>query len=220
MQSQKHPEFKITPTIKREIIRIIDERIAEAHVTKEDFSELKGIIADIGKKVGDLAEAQKKTELKIEDLAEAQKKTEHELMLLAGEHRKTRKEVGGLSATVGYRLEDEAYRALPNLLKNDYGIVIKGRLRRGYLKDNKGRDVETNIFGEGERDGGSITIIGEGKSQLSKNDIDRFIYKRLKAFDGIFENILPVLVTYMTSEPDAEEYARQKGITLYYSYDF
>lgn len=33
--------FKITPQVKREIIEIIDERVKEAHVTKEDFSKAK-----------------------------------------------------------------------------------------------------------------------------------------------------------------------------------
>lgn len=58
--------FKITPTIKREFVKIIDERIKEAHVTKEDFSELKGIVKD-------LAAAQKRTEIRLGELATAQK---------------------------------------------------------------------------------------------------------------------------------------------------
>ncbi|MCX7965952.1 MAG: hypothetical protein N2596_04945, partial [Syntrophorhabdaceae bacterium] len=58
------------------------------------------------------------------------------------------------------------------------------------------------------------------KSQLSKNDVDDFINRKLKLFKGVYEHIFPVIVTYMISEPDAEEYAREKGIALFYSYDF
>ena len=72
MQMTKQKEFKLTPTIKKEIIKIIDERIKEAHITREDFSELKGIVKE-------LAEAQKRTELRVEELAEAQKRTEGRL---------------------------------------------------------------------------------------------------------------------------------------------
>ncbi len=36
--------FRMTPAIKQEIVRIVDTRIREAHVTKEDFSELKSIV--------------------------------------------------------------------------------------------------------------------------------------------------------------------------------
>jgi chromosome segregation ATPase len=73
MQTARPNAFKITPAIKSEIIKIVDARIKEAHVTKEDFSELKNIVKDIGVKVGELAEAQKRTEIKVEELAEAQR---------------------------------------------------------------------------------------------------------------------------------------------------
>ena len=33
--------MKITDALRREIIKIMDERIREVHVTREDFSELK-----------------------------------------------------------------------------------------------------------------------------------------------------------------------------------
>jgi len=177
---------------------LLREEIART-VTREDFEELRKVV---------------------QELAEAQKRTEEELKLLTAEHRKTREQVGGLSATVGYRLEDEAFKALPRLLKRDYGIVVEGDLRRRFMKDNRGREVEVNILGVGRRDGERVTIIGEGKSQLSKRDVDRFIRRRLKRFEGVFEGIFPVLVTYMISESDVEEYVRRKGIALYYSYDF
>ncbi len=34
------------------------------------------------------------------------------------------------------------------------------------------------------------------------------------------EEVFPVLVTCVVTEPDAEDYVRQKGIALYCSYDF
>lgn len=247
-------DFRMTPSFKREIIKIVDDRINEVHVTREDFSELKEIVRDIGKsqrelaeaqkesqkeisrldktmqelaeaqkrtevKVKELAEAQKRTEIKMEELAEAQKKTQYELSELVGEHKKTRKQLGGLSGTVGYILEDRAYKGLPELLKKDYGIIVQGRLKRGYISDKSNRMIEVNIIGEAAKDDKKVTIIGEGKSQLSKKDIDRFILIRLERLTSMFDEIFPVLVAYMISEPDVEEYAKKKGIALYYSYD-
>ena len=99
MQTSRQTGFKITPAVKKEIVKIVDERIREAHVTKEDFSELKGIVRE-------LAEAQRRTEIRVEELAEAQRRTEIELKELAIEVRglvkglgETRGEVGGLSRT-------------------------------------------------------------------------------------------------------------------------
>ena len=60
MQTTGHT-FKITPSVKREIVKIVDERVREAHVTKEDFSELKSIVKE-------LAEAQKETQKRLAGL--------------------------------------------------------------------------------------------------------------------------------------------------------
>ena len=65
-----------------------------------------------------------------------------------------------------------------------------------------------------------MTIIGEAKSQLSKKQIDSFIRKPLQKFEGIISDIFPILVTYMISSRDVEDYAKKQGIVVYYSYDF
>ena len=139
---------------------------------------------------------------------------------LVQDHRETRRQLGGLAMVVGYTLENEAYKALPRLLKEDYNISVKDKLRRQYVKDNQGKYIEVNIVGKASKSGKEIVIVGEGKSQLSKNDIDRFRNKKLNRLEGVFKEMFPLLVTHMTTNPDVEEYAKKKGITLYYSYDF
>ena len=55
---------------------VLSEVITDAYrdlVKTSDFNELKDIVRDLGIKVGDLAEAQKRTELRVEELAGAQK---------------------------------------------------------------------------------------------------------------------------------------------------
>ena len=103
--------MQTTKLTKKEIVTILDARIREAHVTREDFSELKGIVKEmgvrvneLGGKVGELAEAQKRTENRVAELAEAQKTTEVRVAELAGEMKvlavgldRNREEVGGLS---------------------------------------------------------------------------------------------------------------------------
>jgi hypothetical protein len=168
----------------------------------------------------ELAQAQRHTEHTLQQLTESHQQLTAEHQELTEEHRKTRQQMGGLSMTVGYRLEDESYKALPRLLKQDYGLVVQGRLRRGYVQDNRGNQLEVNILGEAHRDGQPVTIIGESKSQLSKNHIESFLKRRLRLLEGVFEHIFPILITYMITSPDVEEYARSQGIALYYSYDF
>ncbi|MCP4347494.1 MAG: chordopoxvirus fusion protein [Desulfobacterales bacterium] len=217
------------------------ERDREESVTKKEFGELSEIVRRLGKTVWELAEAQKqlaeaqkrtemkveelalaqkRTEMKVEELALAQKRTEQELHELVGEHRKTRQQLGGLTMTVGYGLENAAYPKLPDLLHRDFGLAVQERLVRRFVKDKKGNDIEVNIFGKATRDGEDVVIVGEAKSQLSKNDIKRFLRKKVKPLEGMSEHMFLVLVTHMIADPGVETCAREKDIALYYSYDF
>ncbi|MCK6622162.1 MAG: chordopoxvirus fusion protein [Calditrichia bacterium] len=171
-------------------------------------------------RVEELAAAQKRTETRVEELAEAQKRTEKSLAALADEHKETRRQLGGLSATVGYTLENEAYKALPALLEQDFQIKIRGRLDRDYIPDNTGNEIEVNILGRAEQNGKEILIVGESKSQLSRNDVDTFIRKKLKRLQGVHPHLFPILVTHMVSDSKVKKYAEGKGIALYKSSQF
>lgn len=161
-----------------------------------------------------------RVEATLDRLAAAQAGTEEALKRLAEAHDETRKQLGGLSHTVGYILENEAYRALPALLATDHGIEVADRLIRTYLTTDRGYPVEVNIFGRGHRNGREVVVIGESKSQLSAKNIDHFIQGRLARLEPLFEDIFPVLVTHMISSPDVADYAQEHGIALYYSYQF
>ncbi|NSW79347.1 MAG: hypothetical protein HPY54_09985 [Chthonomonadetes bacterium] len=186
------------------------EELAEAQRRTEERLE---------KLAEEFAEYRKYTDARFAKLAEAQRRTQEALLSLTETVRDLQKQLGGLSQTVGYVLENEALKRLPELLLNDFGVRVQGKLRRLYVKDKTGRSIEVNIFGTGERDGETVTIVGESKSQLSKNDIDCFLRRTIGGLEGVYTNIFPVLITHMTSEPDAEEYARSLGVAVYFSYD-
>ncbi|MBI3957747.1 MAG: hypothetical protein HY328_02975 [Chloroflexi bacterium] len=205
----------------------VDALAAAQERTERRLEELAEAQKRTEQRMDALAAAQERTERRLEELAEAQKRTEYELQSLvatvekiAEDGQETRKQLGGLSMTVGYQLDDLAYRGLPALLERDFGAHIQGRLTRGYMKDATGKAIEVNIVGTAQRNGEQVTILGEGKAQLSKNDVDRFVRRRLLPLREGFAAVLPVLVTYMISEPDVEEYAKEQEIALYYSYDF
>lgn len=202
-------------------------------VKASDFNELKGIVAELAtaqkelaeaqkrteERINELAEAQKRTEERLNELAEAQRKTEEELRKLIGEHKKTREELGDLSHTAGYVLEDRAMAGLPKLLKNEYGIEIIKPFIRKQFKIKGERMIEVNILGKGKKNGKEIWIIGEAKSQLKKKNVDEFI-KKWTVLDKLFPGEkFYLIVTYSTSE-DIENYAKEKNIKVYYSYQF
>ncbi len=215
---------------------------SENVITKKDFNELKSIVKKIVLAQKELVSAQQRTEWcmeaivnaqkeittiqqrteqQIEELAMIQQRTDIRFQQLIVEHDfDTRKQLVEFAMTVGYRLEDFAYKTLPLLLERDFDITVQGKLKRAYLIDNQGEELEIKITGKALKEGKEVTIIGESKTKLSKNHINTFIHKHLKRFDGLFQEVFPVLVTYMTNSGDVETYAKTQGIAVYYSYDF
>ncbi len=215
-----------------------DQRIESLTARVEELTEAQKRtdqrIESLTARVEELTEAQKRTDQRIEsltarveELTEAQKRTDQQIAELVAVQRQMqlemqdmRRQLGGLSQTVGYVLENEAMKSLPDLLLRDYGLQVQGRLRRQYVRDASGQPIEVNIFGTATRDGEEYTVIGESKSQLSKRDVDRFLRRTIETLREVYPRVFPVLITHMISEPDAEEYARSLGVALYYSYEF
>ena len=194
-----------------EVMGMVYEELRNT-VTKDEFNELKEVVRD-------LAEAQKRTEQRVEELAEAQKRTEAEIKELARALKETRVMVGGLSDTVGYGLEDRAIKALPAVLKGKYGIEVSEPLVRKFVRYN-GKQDELNIFGTGRKARKTLYIVGEAKSRLSRKHIDDFLklVARLESYRTITADKFLFIVTYSV-EPVIEEYAREKGIEVIWSFE-
>ncbi len=100
---------QVDPPLREVLLAILEEMEKqraqwEQSITKTEFNELKNIVAQLGKTVNELAEAQKKTEEKVnelaeaqKELAEAQKKTEQRLNELAEAQKKTEEKVNELA---------------------------------------------------------------------------------------------------------------------------
>ena len=211
--------------------RRTEQRVAElAEAQKRTEERLEAL----GRRVDELAEAQKRTEQRLEELAEAQKRTEERVEALARRMEEltgrveeladrlgeTNRQLGGLAATVGYTLENAAYRALPGLLARDHGVRLVEGLRRDFVVDAGGQAWEVNILGRAEVSGQVVWVVGESKVQLSRNDVDRFVRRRLERLEPVLGRVLPVLVAHMVSEPGVREYARSQGVSVYLSYEF
>jgi len=127
-----------------------------------------------------------------------------------------------IAASYEYMLADEAYKFLPTRLKRDFGLEVQGKLVRKFVKDNKGEPVQMNIIGEAIRNGNHFIVVGESRLHLSKEMVDEFLHKKLKRLEGVYQNeLFPILITHMTSQPDVAEFALQQGIkSVYYSYEF
>jgi hypothetical protein len=214
---------RLSPDIKDAFIIFADEMEEKSRsmaASREDFSQLRSI-------VGELAEAQKRTEYKVEELTEAQKRTENSVRELAEAQRKTektvqdvKKQLGGLSAMVGYGLEDRIIPYIFDFGKKEFGVDVTS-VERKHVFYPDGRSDEINIYAEGSKAGRQAFLFGECKAQLGKKDVSKFAKtgERLKEiipgdhyFFMVGNQIHPEIETY------AE--ARFPHISLLKSYEF
>lgn len=198
-------------------------------VTVGDFNELKSIVTDLAHsqkrteaRLEQLAEAQVRTEAKVEKLAEAQTRTEEEIRKLTIGLRRLRQDVGGLSRSVSYGFENEAYRMAPNVLSEKFGINLKKKLIRAEIG---GREV--NLLGRGTRNGQEVLVVGEVKLRL---DI-RPSMKGMEVFEELNEKAeavqreygdmetVKVLVTHFATNAFLRK-AEELGVIVIQSYDW
>ncbi len=198
-------------------------------VKTSDFNELKAIVRD-------LAEAQKgseqrlgRLEMTVAELAEAQKQTQQELCALTKEVRAltqglkdTRDELGGLSRSVGYALENEAYRMLPAFLKERYGLEVTERLVR---TDIGGKEI--NLLGRARRNGRQVLLVGEVKLRLDERrrkgeqDILTVLKSKVAAVQQEYAEleVVPLLITHY-ARPAFLQKAQAQGIIVIQSFEW
>jgi len=205
-------------------------------VTRSDFNELKEIVresAEIQRKteqrLNELAEAQKQTEQKLNELAEAQNRTEQRLNELAEAQKQTEEEVrklavglqgvrgqvGGLSRSVAYALENEAYRNLPSFLKEKYGIDVIDRLIRFELQGE-----EINLFARAKCNGEEVVLVGESVLRLDdKGKLKDIKRKADIVFEEYGTKVSPIIVTHFATSRVMEE-AKKAGFLVIQSFEW
>ncbi|BAU24014.1 hypothetical protein THC_1654 [Caldimicrobium thiodismutans] len=229
-QAQKKTEEKVNELAEAQ--KKTEEKVnALAQELKELAQEVKELAQAQKKteeKVNELAEAQKKTEEKLNKLVEAQKKTEEELRKLAEEHRKTRedlhqlrKEFGGFTRTFSYAFENEAYRNLPKVLKEKYGIEVTERFIRTEIEGE-----EINFLAKGRVNGKEVVLVGEAKLRFDegKRDFDRAlkeIEKKEIAVRKVYRDkeVVKLIVTHY-AKPIALKMAEERGIIVVQSFEW
>jgi len=145
-------------------MQLVGDWMEENSVKKEDFTELKEIVRSLGGSLQDLAEAQKRTEIKVEELAEAQKRTEIKVEELAETMHKGFQRIQDQISALGSRwgiMNEETFRNTIEGLLASTGYSVS----KGYFGE---REVDL-VIKNGEH------ILLEITSSCKRSDIDKFI---------------------------------------------
>lgn len=213
---------------------VLAQAISDAYaelVKTSDFNELKAIVKDLAVaqkrtevRMEELAVAQRRTEARVEELAAAQRRTEQSLNKLTLTVSGLAEELGGMSKSMAYALENEAYRGLPAFLEKQHGIRVQERIIRTEIGGE-----EINLFARGERAGEPVLLVGESKAQLderrrNRQEADR-VFKQLEtkinAVKAVYpgNTIIPLLITHY-ARPKFLEHARDRGILVIQSFEW
>ncbi|MCS7280752.1 MAG: hypothetical protein NZ583_03885, partial [Desulfobacterota bacterium] len=216
-EAQKRTEERV-----ERLERIVEELAEAQKRTEERVERLERIVEE-------LAEAQKRTEERlgrleatVQRLAEAQEKTELEIAKLALGLRDLRRDLGGLSLTMSYAFENEAFRALPRFLKEKYGIeVIEKFIRQEIL----GKEI--NILAKAKKNGTTVYVVGESKLRLderrdqSVDEVLEELEEKVQAVKKEFGDVevIRLLVTHYATKGFLRE-ASKKGVIVVQSFEW
>lgn len=183
----------LTAETYRAIVAIVDERLKEIRVTREDFDRLSQALAQLTavqarteERVGQLGGRMDRVEAVLERLAEAQARTEERVSRLEEAVAKLAEaqvrteqvlqqlslQVKALSDNVGYGLEDIARVVLPGYLRYRYGVAVERLERRLFQVD--GQVVDLDLYGEGKRGRQRVVVVGEVKSRIYAREVQQF----------------------------------------------
>lgn len=148
-----------------------------------------------------LAEAQARTEERVQSLAEAQARTEAALRALT-------QQVGRLSETIGFTLEDLAREVTPAYLAQHYGIQVPLLERRFFVFE--GQELEIDFYGEGRRDGEPVAVVGEVRSRIYGLDVEEVVLRVTQLAPQLPGSPVAVLFGFVI-HPSAREVASHLG---------
>lgn len=188
----------------------IGELVEVQKRTEERLERLEAVVEE-------LAQAQKRTEKRVEELAQAQKRTEEAIWQLTRKIDDLSGQVGGLSNTVGYSLEDRSYPILKQVLKRDFGIDVERLIRKNIVYAHNLFD-EINIYGEIVSNGEKTYVVGECKAQFGPKDVDKYVTLLKRVGKHLGGQIISLALAYHF-HPEAEERLKAQGIKYYWSYE-
>jgi hypothetical protein len=151
-----------------------------------------------------LAAAQARTEARLEELAAAQARTDLSVQALA-------QQVGRLADTIGFTLEDLAREVTPAYLAQHYNIHVP-QLDRHFIRLD-GQELELDLYGNGQRDGERITVVGEVRSRIYGRDVEDAVRRTVQLAPQLAGTPMTVLFGFVI-HPSARETAQRLGAVV------
>ena len=204
---------RVFSPVQAEVLSEVFIETQNESVKANDFRELKDVVKE-------LAEAQRKTEVHLEELAEAQKKLAEAQNKTEKELRNLARQVGGLSEAFGGSLEDFAIDLVPELLEKYWNFKALDVGRDEFLV--RGKTVEVDLVIRGQIKEKSIIVLGEVKSNVTLNEVYKFLntvqeIQESNQEEFINKEVRIIFFGYRIQK-DAREVIKEKGMYMVFTH--
>ena len=204
---------RVFSPVQAEVLSEVFIETQNESVKANDFRELKDVVKE-------LAEAQRKTEVRLEELAEAQKKLAEAQNKTEKELRNLARQVGGLSEAFGGSLEDFAIDLVPELLEKYWNFKALDVGRDEFLV--RGKTVEVDLVIRGQIKEKSIIVLGEVKSNVTLNEVYKFLntvqeIQESNQEEFINKEVRIIFFGYRIQK-DAREVIKEKGMYMVFTH--
>ena len=208
-QAQRHTDRSVGALADAQ--KQTDQRVAElSRRTDERFAEM----AEGQRQMAwEMAESSRRTDQRFAEMAEGQRAMQRAMATLAQGLQDLRQQVGSLSNTFGFSLEEFVAALLPPYLARHFDVTDL-TLERRHFELGDGAAVEVDLTGEGLRRGQPVTVLAECRTTLGGGgvrDIARNLEPVLATLAGV--NTLVVIVA-MNIHPSTPPVASEFGIQL------
>jgi predicted nuclease with TOPRIM domain len=179
------------------------KQLAQSH------NELRGAVTELAQGHKQLAQSHNELRGAVKELAQAQARTEKAVANLAHQ-------VGRMSDTIGYGLEDLGEWVLPAYFERAYGITGVERCIRRFIQVDR-KEVEINLYAEGKRNGEAIVLLGESKNRIGRTEVKKFV-AHLRVLERVLDKPAFRFLFGFWAHPSAERLARENNIEVISSY--
>lgn len=150
------------------------------------------------------AGAQGETQSELRGLVQAQRRAEEAVQSLA-------QQAGRLGDTVASSIEDLARDLPPDRPAHRCGISVSSLARAFFRVD--GHEIELDVYGVGQRDGGRVAVIGGATSRIYGRDVEAPSERTRQLAAQLPGTPLPVLFGFAV-HPSAERASRPGAIVI------
>ena len=220
VKAQQRTEVKVGELVEAQ--RHTDAQVAELVVVTRNLvvsqGEMRQTQAEMQKSQAETQKSQAEMQESQVEMQKSQVEMQQAIAALARGLDDVRSQTGSNSQTLGYMLENEAYRNLPAWLEENRSIEVVGRMIRRQIGNE-----EINLLVEARQGGEEVVIVGESKSRLHLSDFTLLTRKveevKRQYADLRGRRIQPLLISHFASEKVLQKAARD-GVIVVQSFEW